>query len=234
VWQVLSFGSSYSERPFERVLRPLVRWMDSLHKLPHKHLTEDEGKNNCQPPRVIALTKRTFSAEKTSIASIRARRAGPLSTLLRVYSFRVNSERAAEKCVLVTESGRYRLEDRMQKGEDKPVRTQIFSGEISSGELQQLRELLDAPAIAKMRHHEPPGGRVVIMGDILDLTIARHGGEQKLFLSEGYGHQVGAFFGGDGSLGTAQPLMKFLAEHVENSSTATALERTARNNCAEP
>src|SRR5258708_12388578 len=57
-WQDLFFKSSDSQQPFKHVLEPLVRMLDELHKLPHRELSEDEGKNRCLPPKIIALKKR--------------------------------------------------------------------------------------------------------------------------------------------------------------------------------
>jgi hypothetical protein len=233
-WQDVNFQSTDSQRPFEHALRPLVRWMNDLHKLPHKKLSEDAGKNNCQPAKNLALKKRGFAAA-TSSETIR--QSGPsdsVSALLRLHSFSLKGAGAHQQCVLITENGKYRFEDRTQKAEGKPVETQILDGEISSADLEELRRVLDAPVLAKLRHHEPPGGRIPVMGDILDLTIARSTGDQKLFLSSGFGREFGAFVGGDGPLTIADPLMRFLAEHVEKNITARALDQSLRNGCSEP
>ncbi|HEX6802597.1 MAG TPA: hypothetical protein VF133_02875 [Terriglobales bacterium] len=233
-WQDLNFQSLESRRPFERALKPLLRWMDDLHKVPHRNLTEDSGKNSCQPAKVLALKKRIFPAAQPSQAPAPSVSPDRASGLLRVYSFSLKSGSAHQQCVLVTESGKYRFEDRAQKAENKPVVTGVFTGELSSTDVQELRKLLDAPALVKLKHREPPGGRVPVMGDILNLTISRPGGDQKLFLSDGFGRQVGAFFGGDGPIAVADPLKKFLAQHVESNPAAITLDPTARNNCDHP
>jgi len=235
-WQDVNFQSTDSQRPFEHALRPLVRWMNALHKLPHKKLSEDAGKNNCQPAKSFALEKRGFAAATSSETTAQSARSDSVSALLRLHSFSKKGAGAHQQCVLITENGKYRFEDRTQKAVGKPVETQILDGEISSTDLEELRRVLDAPDLAKLRHHEPPGGRipVMVMGDILDLTIARNTGDQKLFLSGGFGREFGAFVGGDGPLTIADPLMRFLAEHVEKNSTATALDQSLRNDCSEP
>ena len=233
-WQDVNFQSSDSQRPFGTALRPLVRWMDALHKLPHKKLSEDAGKNNCQPAKSLALKKRRFAAATSSETTAPSGPSDSISALLRVYSIRLKGGGEHQQCVLITENGKYRFEDRAQKAVGKPVETQIIDGEISSRDLQELRGVLDAPVLAKLRHREPPGGRIPVMGDVLDLTISRATGDQKLFLSGGFGREFGAFFGGDGPLTIADPLMQFLAEHVERNSTATALDRSLGNGCSEP
>ena len=233
-WQDLNFQSPESQRPFENALRPLVRWMDELHKLPHKKLSEDAGKNNCQPPKSLALKKRGFAGITSSETTAQSGQSDAISALLRVYSFSLKGGGAHQQCVLITENGKYRFEDRTQKAVGRAVETQIIDGEISPGDLQELRRVLDAPVLAKLHHHEPPGGRIPVMGDILDLTISRATGDQKLFLSDGFGREFGAFFGGDGPLTIADPLMKFLAEHVKKNSMATVLDRSLRNDCSQP
>src|SRR5690348_15005113 len=66
-WQDLLFRSSDSQQPFEQSLQPLVHWLDNLHKLPHRELSEDEGKNNCLPPKAIVLKKRETATSSTSL-----------------------------------------------------------------------------------------------------------------------------------------------------------------------
>jgi len=233
-WQDLNFQSTDSQRPFRHALRPLVRWMDDLHKLPHKKLSEDAGKNNCQPAKNLVLKKRRFTAATSEETTAQSGHSDSVSVLLRLYSISLKGGGAHQQCVLIMENGKYRFEDRTQKAVGKPVNTQILDGEISFSDLQELRRVLDAPALAKLRHREPPGGRIPVMGDVLDLTISRTTGDQELFLSGGFGREFGAFFGGDGPLTIADPLMQFLAEHVERNSTATALDRSLGNGCSEP
>lgn len=245
-WQSLTFDSSYSQRPFEHALKPMVRWMDGLHKLPHRDLTEDEGKNSCLPPKIIVLKKRTFGAAE-SAASVPPLQTSPPGSshtvaavkqpvspaaLLHVYSLSLEGTGARQTCALISQSGKFRFEARVQKAEGKPVKAKILAGEISPTDLQELRKLLDAPALANLPHREPRGGSVPVMGDVLNLTISRPGGDQRLFLSGGYARQFGAFFGGDGPITIATPLMKFLAENVEKRSTAIPLTASSGNNCA--
>lgn len=57
-WQDLFFLDVSSRKPFEHSIAPLVRWLETLHKEPHRELTEDEGKNDCQVPKRIVLRSR--------------------------------------------------------------------------------------------------------------------------------------------------------------------------------
>ncbi len=57
-WQDLFFLDASSRKPFDNLIAPLVRWLDALHKVPHRELSEDEGKNDCQLPKRIVLKRR--------------------------------------------------------------------------------------------------------------------------------------------------------------------------------
>jgi hypothetical protein len=153
--------------------------------------------------------------------------------LLHVYSFEMKSASTHESCALVTDHGKYRFEDRTQKA-GKPVITKITAGQITAGELQQLHQLLDDPALAKIKHHEPPGhGDVPMMGDKLDISISRPAGVQRFILSSRFNRpDLPSFYSGDADLSTARPLLKFLSEHVENN-TAGPLDPSKRNGCTE-
>jgi hypothetical protein len=150
-----------------------------------------------------------------------------------VYSFQMKTGTAHETCVLVAENGKYRLEDRTQET-GKPVNTKVIAGQITADELQQLRHLLDDPALAKIKHHEPPGGMVVpMMGDMLDISISRPAGVQQFVLSSRFGHPgFASFYSGDAGASEARPLLKFLGEHVE-SNKAGMLHPASRNGCTE-
>src|SRR5262249_31481091 len=140
--QDLFFQSSESEEPYEQSLQPLVRWLDSLRKLPHKELSEDEGKQNCFPRSDIVLKQRgqnpitsVTGAPKSRpaqvlkappLASLSPARLGSLMPMLRVYAMSVNSSAARQFCVLITEGGTYRYEQRIQKT-GKLVDTQVIS-----------------------------------------------------------------------------------------------------------
>lgn len=247
-WQDLYFRSSDSQQPFARRLQPLVHWLDNLHKLPHRELSEDEGKNNCLPPRPITLKKRDAAAPPEAVASktnTHILSAGPtpqpaqpmkphsVSTLLRVYSFEMKSGSAHESCALIGENGLYRFEARTQMT-GKPVSTKLVAGQITSDELRQLSQLLDDPALAAIKHRDPPGGMVVrVMGDMLDITVSRPAGTQHFILSSRFNRPgFASFYRGDADAGVARPLLKFLSEHLENN-PAGILDPSKRNGCSQ-
>ena len=250
--QDLYFRSSDSQQPFEHSLQPLVRWLQTLHRSPHRELSEDEGKNNCLPPRVIALKKREVDASAresvtpkttTHVLSVGpapqpqpstpAKARSPLA-LLRVYSFEMKAAGSAhENCVLVADNGKYHFEDRTQKT-GKPIKSKIGAGQLAPEELQQLHQLLEDPALARIKHREPPGGMVVrVMGDMLDISISRPAGIQQFILSSRFNRPgFPSFYSGDGDVSNAGPLLKFLSEHIE-SNQAGILDSASRNGCTE-
>jgi hypothetical protein len=57
-WQNSVFVDDNGSQSIPPSLGPLLNWLDSLHKQPHRQLNEDESKNNCQSPKMIELKKR--------------------------------------------------------------------------------------------------------------------------------------------------------------------------------
>jgi hypothetical protein len=243
-WQDLFFQSLESEEPFKQSLDPLVEWLEGLRKLPHRELSEDEGKQNCLPPRKIVLKKR----EPASFPDVEvANRLGtksvlklpPLATapampsatpLLRVLSVVVGTSDARQFCALIADNGHFRFENHVQKT-GKPVHTEVFAGHLSLEELSRLRSLLDTPALADIRHREPRGTAAVpMMGDLLNLSIARPDGVQNIILSSNYGHEFGTVYGGDGDVRSAAKLMEFLNQRLPEEKGGM-LDKSARNDC---
>lgn len=249
-WQDLFFQSSDSQQPFKPWLQPLVHWLDTLPRVPHRELSEDEGKNRCLPVGVIALKKRgEAQAESlTPRTTMHVLYGGPtpqpqmppqpvvsesVSPLLLLHSFEMKTESAHESCVLVGTNGAYRFEDRTQKT-GKPVKTKITAGHIGADELQELRQLLDDPGLAEIQHHEPPGhGDVPMMEDKMEIFIARPAGVQHFILSSRFNQpDFPSFYRGDADVTVARPLLNFVSERLE-SSNAGVLDPTKRNGCTE-
>jgi len=248
-WQDLFFQSIESEGPVEESVNELVRWLDELHKLPHQEFSEDKGKQNCLPPRLIALSKRDPSpppappVNRNNWGLKSVLKVPPLTPtvptgtaamapLLRVYSVAVKSGDARRYCALIADTGWYRFEDSHQKT-GKPLKTETSAGMLNPQEIAELRMILDSPMIAKIRHHEPRGSaEVPMMGDMMNLYIARPTGDQDIILSSSFGRQFGSFYGGDADVTVARDLTKFLEAHIENDKNGT-LGSSARNDCTE-
>jgi len=155
----------------------------------------------------------------------------PVRPMLRAYSVEVKTSDARQFCALVAENGRYRYEDRYQRS-GKAVSTRISTGVLKSDELQRLRTILDNPALAKIQHREPRGSAPVpILGDMLNLTIARPAGEQNIILSSRFGRQFGIFYAGDADAAVARDLTKFLKGEIGNNTGPS--DKSARNDCTE-
>jgi hypothetical protein len=252
-WQDLLFQSRESQEPFEHSLQPLVRWLHTLHKLPHQEFSEDAARNNCLPPRKIVLKKRSLAAAAespqpkpviaNSVAAARGSQPGPaklsraqsVPVLLQLFSVNRNAASARQYCVIVAENGDYRFENRTQKNGSKQVKTEVSKAQMSPDEFRRFQQVLADPALVKIGHHEPPGNSLVaVMGDMLDISIARTNGTQKIILSSGFNRrQMGFFYGGDADISVARPLLKFLSEHVENNRSGM-LNAGLRNDCQEP
>jgi len=251
-WQDLYFRSADSQQPFKQSLQPLVHWLDNLHKVPHRELSEDAGKNNCLPPKVIALQRRgeATSPEKNAAkitmqvfssgtpahsSQSQATATEPVPTLLHLFSQEIKSGNARERCFIVAENGKFRLENRVQKA-GKRVSTEITFGQMSAQDIQQLRRILDDPRLVNLKHREPPGGRntpVPILGNMLELSIMRPAGNQRIVLTSAFGRPgFPAFYGGDADISDADRLLKFLDERVDADKAVTQSALT-RNGCTD-
>ena len=243
-WQDLFFQSVESEEPFKQSLDRLAQWLDTVRNLPHKELSEDAGKQNCLPPREIVLKKRESQSfpdltptpklgTKSVLKPPPLARPSAMATatpLLRIISASVGGADARQFCALIADNGRFRFENHLQKT-GKPVRTEIFSGHLSLEELSQLRTMLDTPALADIRHHEPRGSAAVpVMGNMVNLSIARPDGVQNIILSSSYGREFGSFYGGDADIRSAGTLMEFLNHRLPEEKSGM-LDKSARNDC---
>jgi hypothetical protein len=241
-WQELAFYSAESQEPYRQSLQPLIRWLNELHKLPHKELSEDAGKNNCLAPGKIALKKRgdeapVESASGNRNAAIAAQAPPPIpkrkpaEALLRVFSMSAKSDAVRQGCVLITANGTYRAEDRAQKVGSKKVMTKITGGKITPEEILQLQQAIDSSALAKIRHRETSHLVLPMSGEMLNLQISRPSGVQELVLSSTFARRdVPFFYSGDGDIQSAQPLLKFLAEHIWTNNSG-GLDPNLRNDC---
>ena len=241
-WQELTFFSAESQEPYREVLQPLIRWLNDLHKLPHKELSEDAGKNNCLAPGKIALKKRDETVPQGSAkgrenpASMPSTgppesKPDPVSALLRLSSLSVKSDGVRQSCVLVIANGFYRAEERDQKVAGKRVETKITGGKFAPEETSQLQQLLDDPGIARIRHRKTSRLVLPMSGEMLNLQIYKSSEVQDVVLSSTFNHRdVPFFYSGDGDISSAQPLLKFVTEHVWTAGSGR-LDPSLRNDC---
>jgi hypothetical protein len=241
-WQELTFYSAESQEPYRQSLQPLIRWLNELHKLPHKELSEDAGKNNCLAPGEIVLKKREDEAPVESAsgnmnaaiapqAPLPVPKREPVEALLRVFSMSAKSDAVRKGCVLITANGTYRAEERAQKVGSKKVMTKITGGEITPDEIVQLQQAIDSSPLPKIRHRETSHLVLPMSGEMLNLQIYRPSGVQELVLSSTFARRdVPFFYSGDGDISSAQALLKFIAEHIWTNGSG-GLDPELRNDC---
>jgi hypothetical protein len=241
-WQELTFFSAESQEPYRESLQPLIRWLNDLHKLPHKELSEDAGKNNCLAPTKIALKRRgedtPHAAVKSSPNSASmpspappAAKPDPAPDLLYLSSLSVKSGGVRQSCVLVVANGFYRAEERTQKAGSKRVITKITGGNFTPEEISQMQQILDDPALAKIQHRKTSHMVLPMSGEMLNLQINKSSGLQDVVLSSTFNHRdVPFFYSGDGDIRSAQPLLKFITEHVWTNDSG-GLDPNLRNDC---
>jgi len=243
-WQDLNFHSLESEEPYRRSLQPLLDWLDGLHKLPHKELSEDAGRNNCLPPKKIVLKKREEAREPSLASAPTApprgpepapppREPAPVPALFRMLSMRRTSGAAEQRCVLVKGDGAYRTERRVQKTGSRKVETKIDGGKMSAVEFSEFEKILNDPALAKIRHRQTSRMVLPMSGEMLNLEIFRSSGPEEVVLSSTFNRpDIPFFYSGDGDIASARNLLEFIAEHVDNNPLG-ALDPGLRNDCSD-
>jgi hypothetical protein len=244
-WRELLFRTAESQVAYKKTLQPLLQWMDRLHKVPHRQFSEDAGKQNCLPRRRLRLIPRnefvaqpppptpkpSFGSKQAALAPNPAKMPAKVTPLLQLGMLTRNSLGARQNCTLVASDGQFRFEARAQSTGGSSVKTSIASGRLAAEDLEALHTLLDAPTLAKLRHHEPPGGLALnIMGQVVELYIARGAGVQELILTDST-HRNTFFFGGDGDVSKADGLLKFVHQHFEANAVPGA--GSERNGCTD-
>jgi hypothetical protein len=239
-WQELTFRSAESQEPYRRSLQPLIRWLNDLHRVPHKELSEDAGKNNCLPPGKIALKKRTEEVSRKPAlpgdniptpSDSTAAKPEPVPILLQLGSLSVKSHGVRQACVLVVANGFYRAEEQEQKEGSKRVEMKITGGQFVPEEISQLQQLLNDPAIAGIHHRKTSHMTLPMSGEMLNLQIYRTSGLQDVVLSSTFNRRdIPFFYSGDGDISSAQPLLKFLTEHVWTAGSGR-LDPSLQNDC---
>ena len=241
--QQLIYHSAESQEPYRKSLQPILQWLNNLHKQPHKELSEDAGKNNCLAPGKIALKKRIEQEHSASAAAggnntmpldspnQTVPKAEPIPTLLQLSSLSVKSHTTRQACVLIVANGFYRAEEQQQKEGSKRVETRVTGGKLAPGEISELQRLLDDPAIEKIHHRKTSRAVIPMSGEMLDLEIYRATTVQEIVLSSTFNRRdIPFFYSGDGDISSAQPLLKFVTEHVWTTGSGR-LDPSLRNDC---
>jgi hypothetical protein len=145
----------------------------------------------------------------------------------------VKSHVIRQTCFLVIANGFYRAEEQEQKEGRKRVETKITGGKFAPEEISQLQQLLNDPAVAGIRHRKTSRMVLPMSGEMLNLQIYRTSSVQDVVLSSTFNRRdIPFFYSGDGDISSAQPLLKFLAEHVWTAGSGS-LDPNLRNDCQE-
>ncbi len=236
-WRRLLFRSRESQEPFVKALKPLLQWMQGLQKVPHSELSEDQGKKNCLPHRELTLKSRSEVEDSNHGSSKSMKTFGaplvpaptlpphpppasqPMTALLKLSLLTRETGKAEQKCALVLDDGRYRIERRTQTGSNNKVKieTRIAIGRMTPEESAALTGILNAPPLVKLKHREPAAGRVLrIRRTLLELAILRPAGTQELVLTDNTFNRD-FFYVGDGDISHATSLLEFLKRNLQKT-----------------
>jgi len=224
----LLFRSHESQQAYAAQLNPLLRWMDGLRRLPHRELSEDAGKQNCLPRGELVLKSRGEVARPLPKAGtpMAGRQIAPpaapaipsrppIPPLVRLALVEKTSSATRETCALVADNGQYRFERRVQKNGSQKVENFLARERFSADELNALRNILESPALVRIRHREPPDGMPLnIKGTVLELSIHRESGVQDLILTDSARRST-FFYPGDADVGSAAALLGFVRKQIE-------------------
>jgi hypothetical protein len=249
-WQQLRFPDSESRKPFRQSLDPLLKWLDALPTKNRTWLSEDEGKNNCLPPRSedVQLTRRQ---ETAAPASARSSPSPTASYRLRILMDQVGPGEVRRTCAIVYPNGFYHLEKSRQEyyvegvyqpntvyqGQGGKIKADVFEQFLDSAATEELRKLLDSPELIASRHSSLPTGHYTD-ADISFVFIPRDSSLQQLTFSNYFGRDDSqARMSGastqhvDSAAGLLSPLQKWLKSNIE-SHKAARLRDTYGDNCA--
>ena len=245
-WQNLVFPDTTSQAPHREVLTPLISWLNAIHDLPHRELSEDEGKNNCLPPKRLQLKIRsndsrtgssTGETDQSAPGSGAADAATAPSTrqifLLRYSRERVSNGALERSCVIVNRTGHFRMEKGSQPATFK-MKTTVYEGSISADEVRDLGRLLDAPDLKSLQHQNRILSVPAVQdAEVISLSIPRENDTQLLIFSGYVGIRSGkdSAPGGTDDTTSIAPIQKWLEVSIE-SRKLTPSKSALPDNCA--
>lgn len=241
--QTLTFHTPESRKPYETSLNPLLKWLEDLRKEKHVQLTEDAGKNNCLPPAKIEFSTRTAatttkppaadsSNTPRSTESDRTKDAAivPVFTV-RLIQSRIDTRDAETSCLIFYPDGRYHRERKNQHIGDKKVTIKIFEDFLHADEVQQLRQILDAPELQSRPYLEAPRVGSFREIEVTLLIVPRGDHIQKLEFwkyVEGFG--IGSVDIQNNGMKLLKPFNQWLKSNIEDRKQAP-LSSVAPNGC---
>jgi VWFA-related protein len=250
-WQQLRFPDAESRKAFRQSLDPLLKWFYSLPTENRTEMNEEEGKNNCLPPR----SEEAKLATRKGAARSTVAKAPPFlpdSYLLRIVFDQLSPGVAKRTCAIVYPNGFYHLEKSHEKhdyeGVYRPdIVTQGLGGRIEADVFEQfldstataeLRKVLDDPALIASRHSTLPAGVRYNAAEITMLFIPRSGMVQQLAFTNYFGGNNGPTAYGttprtqhtDSAANLISPLQKWMKSNIE-SRKAARMKEAFGNNC---
>jgi hypothetical protein len=89
-------------------------------------------------------------------------------------------------CVIVYGTRRYRMEKSKQEF-NSSMRTEVFRDSLSDAQMQELRQILDAPELVKLQQRTTSAGVTMREGEVTNLAIPRGKGVQILSFASFFG-----------------------------------------------
>jgi hypothetical protein len=222
-WQNLKFTGNEAREPYGEYLDPLLVLLDELPKQKHKTLSEGAGRNNCMPEGSIELSKRPARAAKRY--------------MMRLQVTNKSEHDLKNTCVLVYGEGHYHLERWTQRLSSVYAESRVFEGQLSDTAMQQLRALLDDPALQNRPENRPPIDFPVWQAEITTLSVPRGDHTQKLTFWQYVGAKApGSVYTpphGENGTKLIKPLQHWLTSNLKPNSN-TELPDNQANQCDGP
>jgi hypothetical protein len=180
-WQNLSFPSAESRASVSDLLDPLLKWLDEVRKRKGRRVTEESGRNNCNPPRQIQLTQRAAenpsSGPGDSGASVEVRLPSP-AYVVRMVTTHLADRKVEDTCLIVFETGAYHWVQQSQKMGSNKAKAVLLDGSFSLDDIRSLRAILDRDELQKYSPDSLPS-QFIGETTITHLTIPRSSKPQQ-------------------------------------------------------
>lgn len=254
-WQQLWFPDAASQETFHQSLDPLLKWFDTLPSGNRTQLSEDEGKNNCLPPRPEEPTLATRE-RKARPTPIKVPASTPDSYMLRIVFDELSPGVAKRTCAIIYPNGFYHLEKSHERyyseGIYRPdivnpaaggkIKALVFEQFLDSSARAELRKLLDDPSLIASRHSTLPAGIHYSEANITMVYIPREGMVQQLAFTNYFGGEnaptaygtTGRLQHIDSAADLISPLQKWMKANIEARKAARLKEEFGNNCVPEP
>jgi hypothetical protein len=254
--QNLRFVDRESRRPYDDVVDPLLRWLDTLQHHAHTRVGGAELHNNCQPPKKpsprtetqvatespMGEDRKTLSAENTSTSSVSdhtdsipAKAVLPQKRkfLMHWDYTEISRGLAQNTCVILYPSGQYREELSTQRDAGKP-KLLVVEDTLPGVEMQSLQSVLDEPELKSSTHlNLPVQGKAFREAEITILSITRDNQIQRLGFADYFGDRrthSSINYAADTDELIVSPLRKWLKEHLDPKK-AIPLQNPVQTRC---